>query len=401
MKTRVYFLDNLRTLFIFLVVLLHASLTYSHGMDSFWVVVDSNKAEGLSLVNMYLDLFIMFIIFYISGYFVPHSVESKSTWRFVKVKFRRILLPWILASLTLVPAYKAVFLHSRGMPQEAWFTYFTFFERPGTDLTFYSNNPAQSWLWFLPVLFMFQMIYLGMKKAGLLSFRISLRTAIVLTFVVSIIYSMVISLAGLKGWFHSLLLDFQRERLLIYFLSFLLGTLCHKLQMFETSLKNQRLFVWANVVVTLSLTIFTVVALNFFFNLVDLGRNYFFVSSVADRLIYYSSALAAMLSILYVFVYVFQLHGNKNNKIMESLNRSSYNVYIIHMTVLSMLALALLKLELPAIVKFFILTLTTFFVSNVITLIYTRWFRHRLRLRMATFVLLVGGLFTFIAFGNQ
>jgi peptidoglycan/LPS O-acetylase OafA/YrhL len=108
-----------------------------------------------------------------------------------------------------------------------------------------------------------------------------------------------------------------------------------------------------------------------------------------------------MLSILYVFVYVFQLHGNKNNKIMESLNRSSYNVYIIHMTVLSMLALALLKLELPAIVKFFILTLTTFFVSNVITLIYTRWFRHRLLLRMATFVLLVGGLFTFIAFGNQ
>jgi uncharacterized membrane protein YcfT len=63
MKTRIYFLDNLRTFLIFLVVLLHAAITYCHGMDSFWPVVDPQKSEGLSLVNMYLDLFVMFIIF--------------------------------------------------------------------------------------------------------------------------------------------------------------------------------------------------------------------------------------------------------------------------------------------------------------------------------------------------
>ena len=129
MKTRLYFLDNLRTFLIFLVVLLHAGISYSHGMDSFWIVVDPQKSEPLALVNMYLDLFVMFIIFFISGYFIPYSVKSKNTLEFLKSKFQRIMVPWFIAVFTLIPAYKAIFLFSRALPQEEWYSYFTFFHR--------------------------------------------------------------------------------------------------------------------------------------------------------------------------------------------------------------------------------------------------------------------------------
>jgi peptidoglycan/LPS O-acetylase OafA/YrhL len=175
MKTRIYFLDNLRTFLIFLVVLLHAAITYCHGMDSFWPVVDPQKSEGLSLVNMYLDLFVMFIIFFISGYFIPYSVKSKNSRDFIGSKFRRIMVPWLLAVLTLIPAYKAIFLYSRGLPQEAWHSYFTFFQRAGSDLHFYPNHPTQSWLWFLPILFIFQVAYLGLSKINLPPMKISLK----------------------------------------------------------------------------------------------------------------------------------------------------------------------------------------------------------------------------------
>ncbi len=401
MKSRVYFLDNLRTFLIFLVVLLHASITYSHGMDSFWVVVDPKKSEGLALINMYLDLFVMFIMFFISGYFMPSSIRNKNAWEFIKSKFRRIMVPWIIAVFTLIPAFKAIFLFSRNMPQEEWYSYFTFFQRAGTDLTFYSNSPTQSWLWFLPVLFMFQMIFLFLSKTWLSSVRVSLKTAVILTFVTGVIYSMIISMTTLKGWFHSPILDFQRERLLVYFMAFLLGALCFKLKVFETNNKNIKYYVIANVALTVALGVFTAVALNLFFNLLDPARNYFFISDLADRIIYYASAILSMLSFLYVFIHVFRFNFNKTSNLMNWLSKSSYSVYIIHLIVMGLIALPLVKLEIPGFVKFLVLTLFTYVISNSVVIVYYRWFQKNMSLRVGTFSVLVIALFTFIGFGNK
>jgi len=401
MKTRIYFMDNLRTFLIFLVVLLHAAITYSHGMDSFWIVVDPKKSEGLSLVNMYLDIFVMFIIFFISGYFILFSIQSKSPWTIVKSKFRRIIMPWIIAVFTLIPAYKAIFLYSRGLPQEEWFSYFTFFQRAGTDLSFYSNYPTQSWLWFLPVLFIFQMIFLGLSKIRLSNIRISMKVAVLLTFILGLIYSMMISVSGLKGWFHSASLDFQRERLLLYFMSFLLGALCNKLKVFDSNNKNTRYYVIANISLTIALGIFTVVALNLFFNIIDPARNYFIISDVGDRIVYYTTAIISMLSFLYVFIHLFRFNFNKTNNIMKNLNQSSYSVYIIHVIVMGGFALALYNLEISGFIKFVLLTVLTYVFSNAIVIAYYRWFKTNLSLRLGTFIILVTALFAFIQFGNK
>ena len=401
MKTRMYFLDNLRTFLIFLVVLLHAGISYSHGMDSFWIVVDPQKSEPLALVNMYLDLFVMFIIFFISGYFIPYSVKSKNTLGFLKSKFQRIMAPWFIAVFTLIPAYKAIFLFSRGMPQQEWYSYFTFFHRAGTDLNFYANSPTLNWLWFLPVLFLFQVIYLALSKTNVLSLNISLKTGVILTFVIGLISSMLISIAGLKGWFHSPLLDFQRERLLIYFMSFLLGTLCFKLKVFDSNEKNMKYYIISNVVLTISLGVFTAVALNLFFNILDPMRNYFIVSETIDKVTYYATALLSMLTFLHVFIHLFRFSFNKTNSIMNHLNKSSYQVYIIHLIVLGFLALAMINLQIAGFIKFVLLTMLTYIISNGIVIAYHRWFQQNMSLRFGTFTILVVALFAFIRFGNK
>jgi peptidoglycan/LPS O-acetylase OafA/YrhL len=401
MKTRMYFLDNLRTFLIFLVVLLHAGISYSHGMDSFWIVVDPQKSEPLALVNMYLDLFVMFIIFFISGYFIPYSVKSKNTMEFLKSKFQRIMVPWFIAVFTLIPAYKAIFLFSRGMPQQEWYSYFTFFHRAGTDLNFYANSPTLNWLWFLPVLFLFQVIYLALSKTNVLSLNISLKTGVILTFVIGLISSMLISIAGLKGWFHSPLLDFQRERLLIYFMSFLLGTLCFKLKVFDSNEKNMKYYIISNVVLTISLGVFTAVALNLFFNILDPMRNYFIVSETIDKVTYYATALLSMLTFLHVFIHLFRFSFNKTNSIMNHLNKSSYQVYIIHLIVLGFLALAMINLQIAGFIKFVLLTMLTYIISNGIVIAYHRWFQQNMSLRFGTFTILVVALFAFIRFGNK
>ena len=365
MKERIYFLDHLRTFAIFLVVVVHAGLVYEWSLDKMWIVSDPVKNNSIGLIRMYLDLIVMFTIFFISGYFIPISVKKKNTVDFLKSKFKRILWPWLLAVFTLIPAYKFIFLYSRGLPQEEWYSYFHIFQRPDSDLWMFSNNPNQNWLWFLPILFLFQVLYLGLSKINITLPKISVKTGVILTLVLGVAYSMVISGAGLTGWYHSGFFEFQRERLLPYFLVFLLGALSQQHKVFAAP-KNRKLYIWANVVLTLVLGVFTAVALNLFFNIIEPGRNYFFISDFVDRTVYYFTGLLSMFSFLYILIHVFRWNLNKTNPLMEQLNKNSYSVYIIHMIVLGGIALLLLPINLPAMLKFLLLTVLTFIVSNLL-----------------------------------
>ncbi|MGQ8337036.1 acyltransferase family protein [Sunxiuqinia sp. A32] len=400
MKTRIYFLDNLRTFLILMVVVLHSGLVYEHVLQNSWIVVDPVKCNEIGLIRMYLDLFVMFSIFFISGYFVRFSVVGKSSWEFIKSKLKRIMLPWLIAVLTLIPAFKAIFLYSRGLPQEEWFSYFHFFERAGTDLSFYANNPVQNWLWFLPVLFTFQLIYLGLSRIHVLSMKISLKTGVALTFLVSVIYGVIISSNGLNYWTHNILFHFQNERLVVYFATFLLGSLCNKLGVFDSNKKNTKWFVISNIVLTVALGVFTAVALNLFFNIITPGRNYFYISESIDRILYYTSATASMLSFLHVLIHTFRFSFNKVNPLMRQLNKSSYSVYIIHTIVLGVVALTLLPFAIPAFIKFLILSTLTFTISNMIIYSYQKAMKHTYNYKTVVTAMVV--IFTLtVAFKRQ
>jgi len=375
MKTRIYFLDNLRTFLILMVVVLHTGIVYEPILENTWIVSDPVKNSSIGFVRMYLDLFVMFTLFFISGYFIPNSLKNKTDRVFILSKFKRIMLPWMVAVFTMIPAYKAIFLYSRGLPQEAWYSYFHLFQRVGGDLSNFADNPVQNWLWFLPVLFLFQILYLGLSKTKLLSLNISIKTGVIMTLIIGIIYSMVISTLELRGWYNSPIFHFQRERLLIYFMVFLLGSLCYKLKVFESTHKNKKLYIWANVALTLSLGIFTVVALNFFFNMIDPVRNYFFVTDTIDRITYYTSVLISMFSFLYILIYTFRFSLNKSNWLMKEVNKNSYAVYIIHLPIIGVFALLLLNISMPAIIKFLLVTVLTFIISNIIVYAYRQLFQ--------------------------
>jgi len=155
-RKRLHWLDNLRTITILLVVLYHVGGVYVGTWGWFWLVVDPDPVTWVGIVGIMFDIMVMPIMFFVSGYLTPASLEGKSGWDFVKDKFKRLMIPWLLAVFTLLPLYKVIFLYSRGLPQEHWTTYFHF------------NSPnSQIWLWFLPVLFLFDSLYLLLSKANI------------------------------------------------------------------------------------------------------------------------------------------------------------------------------------------------------------------------------------------
>ena len=79
-----------------------------------------------------------------------------------------------------------------------------------------------------------------------------------------------------------------------------------------------------------------------------------------------------MLALLYCAVATFRFFFNSQGRLGRELGRLSYNVYIIHIGVMGLIALALLRIDLPGILKYPILTITTYAACNLIAYAYAK-----------------------------
>jgi hypothetical protein len=229
------------------------------------------------------------------------------------------LIPWIIAVLTLMPLYKIMFLYSRNLPQESWTTYFHF-----------SNGIfSQSWLWFLPVLFLFDILYLFFSRVNINIPNITLKKAVFSIFLIGVFYSFCMDIFKGQGWTKIMLIDFQNERLLIYFMIFLLGSLCYKLKIFESKPTSKKLYIALNSTVWIPIILYLVF---FIYPFIKPG-NYIFSENVDTLLIWFNFHLS-LLSMLYILINTFRYYFNKQGKIRKELNTNSYNVYIIHLIVM-------------------------------------------------------------------
>ena len=351
-QARIHFLDNLRTFAIFLVILYHSGIVYeSSGIGaSFWIVDDPATNNLAGLLNLVMDIFVMPTIFFVSGFFAPLSLAKGTGAGFVRAKLRRLMLPWLVAVLTLVPLYKALFLFSRGLPQEHWTRYFHF-----------SNGIfGQSWLWFLPVLFFFNLLYLGLRVSGLSMSGLSVRAAVITGAILGFAYSLIMDLLGLLGWTKIGLVDFQNERLLIYFMVFLLGAHCFHRRAFDGRPFDHGKVLYNVVSWTLWLPI-TLYIVFLLYPWMNPGK--VILSGMADRWILWASFQLSLCGLLYLSIMVFWKRQNTSGPIRRFLNHHSYGVYIVHTIVLGVIASALLHSELHSLIKYALLTLMTFGLS--------------------------------------
>ena len=364
-RSRVYWLDNLRTFMIFLVVLIHAGIVYEgSGVGGlFWIVYDPSTSNLFEILNLIIDLFVMSAIFFIAGYFTPLSIKNKKGWAFLKSKFKRLMIPWIIAVLTLIPLYKVIFLYSRNLPQESWTTYFH-----------WSNGIlSQNWLWFLPVLFLFDILYLFLSRLNINISKITLKGAIGGFFLIGLIYSFCMDIFNGQGWTKTIFIDFQNERLLIYFMIFLLGSLSYKLKTFESKGKSKKLYIILSCTTWIPVTLYISLLFN---SLLNPGK--YIISEIVDSLLIRFNFLLSLLCLLYVMINTFRFFLNKSGKISKEMNRNSYNVYIIHVIVIGGIALIMLDAAIPSLLKYLILTASTYAASNLIVYFYRKIIRSKI-----------------------
>lgn len=144
-----YYLDNLRLSFTFLVILHHVCLTFTG--EPGWYYYDKIQDPFTNLVMTLLMTinrnWVLACFFLISGYFTPGSLDKKGLGIYLKERFLRIGVPLAIFAICIRPAI-SYFLRSDTLS-------FRTYCMEGLFLKDIAPGPA----WFLEVLLIFSIIY--------------------------------------------------------------------------------------------------------------------------------------------------------------------------------------------------------------------------------------------------
>ncbi len=97
-QTRLHALDAIRGIALLLGLLLHGSMSFWPGLDSFgYPISDNSKSMTLTYMFYVLHMFRMAVFFLIAGFFAHLSLARKGPREFVKDRLKRIALPMVIA----------------------------------------------------------------------------------------------------------------------------------------------------------------------------------------------------------------------------------------------------------------------------------------------------------------
>lgn len=165
---RITYLDNLKWFVIILVVLMHLNVTYSG--NGLWYYKEHASYGPLSglLFGLYGSLtqaYFMGLLFFISGYLVPDSLERKGVRPFIRGRLIRLGIPMLayVAIIHPLTIWIAGFADAAAPDMGGWYVHYV------ASLDFLSSLGP---LWFLMVLLILSVAYaLWQVSLGKLSSR--------------------------------------------------------------------------------------------------------------------------------------------------------------------------------------------------------------------------------------
>jgi glucans biosynthesis protein C len=355
--------DYLRSAITVLVVAHHSSLAYTTFaqfdpkayINSTHPIVDVNRWIGLDIFENFNDVFFMSLMFLIGGLFLMRSISKKGASHFVRDRFYRLFIPFLfLGTFFMLIAYFPSY----------------YVAHQNTDIFAYIRDffTVEKWPvgppWFIWVLFLFNFLFALLSSVY---HRISRKANACLpllgnqpvkfffatALITWILYVPMAYLFGSGTWTGIGPFDFQVSRILLYFGYFSLGVLIGNTDF------NNKLFAEESLIVR-NWWIWPLLALSVYALLTLIGSpltqlvKEHRMSEFNGYLIYYTVYVTSCASSSIAFIILFRKFMNIENKWWSSLSANAYMIYLIHFIFVIWGQFFLLKIELPAILKFLI-----------------------------------------------
>jgi len=236
-----YYFNNVRSVIVILVIVLHAALAYCANSNAWWIVVNSEKTIVADIISGVLDMNLMPILFFISGYFTLTSFKRGTKRQFLLKKAKTLLLPWFLGLVILNPFLVFMISFTRGAASESFLMYAVryyskFLEVPLKIVQDRTKDPyffSQYHFWYISLLFLFFVAftlfyaaYERLHKSGRIKAHGLWRNTgygyVMLICISSLAYFSMYTVFG-DSWFVISLIQFQISRILPYCFFFVFG----------------------------------------------------------------------------------------------------------------------------------------------------------------------------------
>lgn len=360
-RTRFAYIDNLRIYLTLLVILHHAAIAYGGAGD--WairdVVTDELSPILLSIFNGINQAYFMAAFFLLAGYFTPAAFDRKGARQFLTDRLIRLGIPLLV--------YTTIIVNLNGYLLDR----------------FYQNTPyhvrleyAPGHLWFLQALLIFAGVYLlwrtvvGHRAQPALAHdthpfpteRVLLGwigLLAVATFAVRIVFPVGV-------WF----LGLQLGHFVHYIFAFTVGILAYRYGWLE-QLPPVQARRWG-MGVLVGLPAFVLVGV--FAGVLDdpTAMTRMMGGLHWEALLYALWESFFLIAALIFLLHLFRTRLNQTGPWLTFMAANVYTVYIVHQTVLYAVNLALLDVDLPSIVKFFVAAATTIPLSFLVSMLIRR-----------------------------
>lgn len=353
---RLYALDNLRSFIIVLVVVFHSAMSYMLFAPSWWYVVDTKQNLGFFCFVMICDVFMMPAMFLLAGYFALPSLVRKGQEHFIRDKWVRVGIPWIVGTLLFAPVTTYFIWLSRPIPRVPYLHFWTH--------EFFSKYYEQAQFWFLGVLLLFYFSTIiactGNERLRQMvpgSGKPKLWFLPAFVIVSSIVFLAVNQHVIDYTWVPmGYLLVIQPTRFSLYIFFFALGVHAYRRRWFTATGYNPRAITWLPLSLVLGAA-FMFYKLAFGLKLDQLRYQ------AGNDLLHCAFCLAAV----FALIAVFQKFAECTSTVWRGLSRNSYAIYCVHMVIVPPVALAIRPLPWNILAKFVATSVTSLVLSYVVS----------------------------------
>jgi len=359
---RMFYADNLRIYLTILVILHHLAICYGGSGD--WGIheIDFRSIEEVTVIvftlfNIINQSYFMSFFFLLAGYFTPRSYEKKGGTLYMKDRLIRLGIPLLVYSFFFSPVVELILYNYAYRGSNPSLSLIDVWGRRIEQMTIGIDH-----LWFLLALLIFAgtyTLYQIIKDSNLdnppnpfyldqfprnRALIYSIGVIALITFIIRIFFQV--------G--ETLIFNFQLGHFTHYAFFFWVGILAYQGKWFEHLSKSQ-VRQWMVVAgLSIPILILLLVGLVDFTSSDPFGP--FLGGVTIQSMIYSIWESMALISISITLLYAFQKYFNVSNLILKELAASTYTAYIIHAIFIITFTIILLPSDLPALVKFVIIS---------------------------------------------
>ncbi|HWZ02466.1 MAG TPA: acyltransferase family protein [Mucilaginibacter sp.] len=356
-SARQTYLDWLRILSIVGVLFFHSAMPYVAG--DWWHIKNHETSNLLMESNYFMHLFRMPLLFFISGTVSYFMMQRRSSISFIGLRFRRLFIPLLVGMFFIVPPQIYMERLNNGYTGGIWAFYKTVF-----NFVPYPKG-SFSWhhLWFIAYLFLYDILFAPLFGWMASPKSVALKEKLALLAKGKWIY--VLMLPGII-WYALLAAKFPETNDLahdycyfVYWLFFLLvGFVCITQPLLMDSLERNRRF-------ALTIGFVCLIFLNCLrWNKIEPGEPQWpFGGYLFIELFFALKAIVAWSWVLALVGYG-KKYMNRKHKVLDYLNQAVYPFYILHQTVIVILAYYIVQTQNESILSKYIYTVGfTFFIT--------------------------------------